>query len=314
VQDTELLLTSKEVRRKVNPMLGIIVQHSFYDDEVAKARQNPEKMNEVICKLLNVYQGMRVTKWLTGDQIRQRQVDRRITDCKYADGWQVFVGMDFGGNDDLFAISYLGVNYRPDQPADQRMFADCEVWIVEKALQDSPNRALYELWVQQGWLKVCPGEVFNPDNAINDLMQKTQQGLNLYMFGYDPAQSILPINTVKAWLQSLGIDANTIKGMVVPVSQSFVTMNGLLQHLEYMLLGMEYNTETGGWSFSNFSPPLFLSNSPLWPWGFGNAKVEISSSELRAIRKTNHHTKIDMIHALLDACYVFDLREGQIQQ
>lgn len=77
---------------------------------------------------------------------------------------------------------------------------------------------------------------------------------------------------------------------------------------------MEYNTETGGWSFSNFSPPLFLSNSPLWPWGFGNAKVEISSSELRAIRKTNHHTKIDMIHALLDACYVFDLREGQIQQ
>jgi phage terminase large subunit-like protein len=314
VQDTELLLTSKEVRRKVNPMLGIIVQHSFYDDEVAKARQNPEKMNEVICKLLNVYQGMRVTKWLTGDQIRQRQVDRRITDCKYADGWNIFVGLDFSHGDDLFAMSLMGVNYRPDQPADQRMFADTICWILEKAMNESPNRQLYELWVQQGWLKVCPGEVFNPDYAINELMSLNQQGLNMVFIGYDPAQSILPINTVKAWLQSLGIDANTIKGMVVPVSQSFVTMNGLLQHLEYMLLGMEYNTETGGWSFSNFSPPLFLSNSPLWPWGFGNAKVEISSSELRAIRKTNHHTKIDMIHALLDACYVFDLREGQIQQ
>jgi phage terminase large subunit-like protein len=313
-QDEQLLLTSKDIRRKINPMLGVTCQHQFYEDSIADMYNGKMTKAELFSKLFNVYMGMRVTKWLTGDQIRQRQVDRRITDCKYADGWQVFVGMDFGGNDDLFAISYLGVNYRPDQPADQRMFADCEVWIVEKALQDSPNRALYELWVQQGWLKVCPGEVFNPDNAINDLMQKTQQGLNLYMFGYDPAQSILPINTVKAWLQSLGIDANTIKGMVVPVSQSFVTMNGLLQHLEYMLLGMEYNTETGGWSFSNFSPPLFLSNSPLWPWGFGNAKVEISSSELRAIRKTNHHTKIDMIHALLDACYVFDLREGQIQQ
>jgi phage terminase large subunit-like protein len=314
MQDTETLLTSKDVRRKVNPMLGVIVQHSFYDDEVAKARQNPEKMNEVICKLLNVYQGARVTKWLTGDQIRQRQVDRRITDCKYEDGWNIFVGLDFGGNDDLFAITYLGVNYRQDQPADQRMFADCEVWIVEKALQESPNRPLYELWVEQGWLKVCPGEVFNPDYAINDLMQKNQQGLNLFMFGYDPAQSILPINTVKAWLQSLGIDAQTIKKMVVPVSQSFVTMNGLLQHLEYMLLGIEYNTDTGGWSFSNYNPPLFLSNSPLWPWGFGNAKVEISASELRAIRKTNQNTKIDMIHALLDACYVFDFSEGQIQQ
>jgi phage terminase large subunit-like protein len=295
-------------------MLGSIVQHSFYDDEIAKARQNPEKMNEVICKLLNVYQGSRVCKWLTGDQIRQRQRDLRIDSCKYQDGWNIFVGLDFGGNDDLFAISYLGVNYRQDQPADERMFADCEAWIVEKALNDSPNKALYELWVEQGWLKVCPGEVFIPDYAINDLMAKNQQGLNLFMFGYDPAQSILPINTVKAWLQSLGIDAQTIKKMVVPVSQSFVTMNGLLQHLEYMLLGIEYNTETNGWSFSNYNPPLFLSNSPLWPWGFQNAKVEISSSELRAIRKTNQHTKIDMIHALLDACYVFDLSEGQIQQ
>ena len=257
---------------------------------------------------------MRVTKWLTGDQIRQRQRDLRIDRCKYQDGWNIFVGLDFGGNDDLFAISYLGVNYRQDQPADERMFADCEAWIVEKALNDSPNKALYELWVEQGWLKVCPGEVFIPDYAINDLMAKNQQGLNLFMFGYDPAQSILPINTVKAWLQSLGIDAQTIKKMVVPVSQSFVTMNGLLQHLEYMLLGIEYNTETNGWSFSNYNPPLFLSNSPLWPWCFGNCRVEVSVSELRAVRKATQHSKIDPVHALLDAIYLFDLSEGQIQQ
>ena len=313
-QDEQLLLTSKELRRKINPMLGITCQHQFYEDSIADMYNGKMTKAELMSKLFNVYMSMRVTKWLTGDQIRQRQRDRRIDRCKYQDGWNIFVGLDFGGNDDLFAISYLGVNYRQDQPADERMFADCEAWIVEKALNDSPNKALYELWVEQGWLKVCPGEVFIPDYAINDLMAKNQQGLNLFMFGYDPAQSILPINTVKAWLQSLGIDAQTIKKMVVPVSQSFVTMNGLLQHLEYMLLGIEYNTETNGWSFSNYNPPLFLSNSPLWPWGFQNAKVEISSSELRAIRKTNQHTKIDMIHALLDACYVFDLSEGQIQQ
>ena len=313
-QDEQLLLTSKELRRKINPMLGITCQHQFYEDSIADMYNGKMTKAELMSKLFNVYMSMRVTKWLTGDQIRQRQRDLRIDRCKYQDGWNIFVGLDFGGNDDLFAISYLGVNYRQDQPADERMFADCEAWIVEKALNDSPNKALYELWVEQGWLKVCPGEVFIPDYAINDLMAKNQQGLNLFMFGYDPAQSILPINTVKAWLQSLSIDAQTIKKMVVPVSQSFVTMNGLLQHLEYMLLGIEYNTETNGWSFSNYNPPLFLSNSPLWPWGFQNAKVEISSSELRAIRKTNQHTKIDMIHALLDACYVFDLSEGQIQQ
>jgi phage terminase large subunit-like protein len=320
--DEQLLLTSKELRRKINPMLGITCQHQFYEDSIADMYNGKMTKAELMSKLFNVYMSMRVTKWLTGDQIRQRQVPRRITDCKYQDGWNIFVGLDFGGNDDLFAISYLGVNYRKDAPVDQRMFADCEAWIVEKALNDSPNKALYELWVEQGWMKVCPGEVFNPDLAINSLMAKNDEGLNLYCFGYDPAQSILPINTIKAWLQSLfqtqGVPqkeiVDMIKRMVVPVSQSFVTMNGLLQHLEYMLLGIEYNTETNGWSFSNYNPPLFLSNSPLWPWGFQNAKVEISSSELRAIRKTNQHTKIDMIHALLDACYVFDLSEGQIQQ
>ena len=312
--DEQLLLTSKDIRRKINPMLGITCQHQFYEDSIADMYNGKMTKAELFSKLFNVYMEMRVTKWLSGDQIRQRQINRRITECKYTDGWNIFVGLDFSQGDDLFAISYLGVNYRHDMPADQRMFADCEVWIIEKALLESPNRPLYELWIEQGWLSVCPGEVFNPDYAINDLMQKTQQGLNLYMFGYDPAQSILPINTVKAWLQSLNIDAKTIKNMVVPVSQSFVTMNGLLQHLEYMLLGIEYNADTNGWSFSDYNPPLYLSNSPLWPWCFGNCKVEISSSELRAVRKASQHAKIDPVHALLDAVYVFDLSEGVIQQ
>lgn len=310
--EDELLFTDRNIRRKVNPMLGKIVQHSFYEQAISDSRLDPITRQETITKLFNVYRSMRVTTWLTGDQIRPRQIERRITDCKYNDGWNVFVGLDFGGNDDLFAISYLGVNYRSDYAPDQRYFADCEVWIVEKALQESPNRQLYELWVEQGWIQVCPGEVFNPDYAINDLMAKNQQGLNLYMFGYDPAQSIQPINTIKAWLQSLGIDAATIKRMVVPVPQSFVAMNGLIQKIEWLLLGQEYNTETGGVSFTNDTPFLRLSNSPLWPWGFQNAKIEISSSELRAVRKSTHHAKIDMIHALLDACYVFDLSEGTI--
>ena len=163
-------------------------------------------------------------------------------------------------------------------------------------------------------MKVCPGEVFNPDYAINDLMQKNQQGLNLFMFGYDPAQSIQPINTIKAWLQSLGIDAATIKRMVVPVPQSFVNMNGLIQKLEWLLLGQEYNTETGGWSYTNDTPFLYLSPTPLFPWCFSNCRIEVSASELRAVRKSGQNNKIDVVHALLDASYVFDLSEGQIQQ
>ena len=61
-RDEDYLLTSKTVRRKINPMLGKIVQHSFYDDECAKSRMDETKKNETIAKLFNVYRGMSVAQ------------------------------------------------------------------------------------------------------------------------------------------------------------------------------------------------------------------------------------------------------------
>lgn len=309
-QDEELLLTSKDVRRKVNPMLGIIVQHSFYDDEIAKARQNPEKMNEVICKLLNVYKGAKVTKWITGDRIRPLQIDRRITDCRYQDGWQVFVGLDFSQGDDLFAVTYLAVDYTPSDTMRGRFFADTDCWVLEETMRQSPNRPLYEQWVAQGWLHVCPGEVFDSMLAINRIAEVAQSGVNIVSFGYDPAQSIQPINQLKAWLQTLfqRTDvspkelADVIQRMVIPVSQTSMTQNPRIGELEHMILEKE--------------PWLSFSASPLWPFCFGNCACELNSSDLRRIVKGGPPPthKIDPIHGLLDALYGFDLSEGRIEQ
>ena len=308
-QDEELLLTSKDVRRKVNPMLGIIVQHSFYDDEIAKARQNPEKMNEVICKLLNVYKGAKVTKWITGDRIRPLQTDRRITDCRYQDGWQVFVGLDFSQGDDLFAVTYLAVDYTPSDTMRGRFFADTDCWVLEETMRQSPNRPLYEQWAAAGWLHICPGEVFDSMLAINRIAAVAQSGVNIVSFGYDPAQSIQPINQLKAWLQTLfqRTDvspkelADVIQRMVIPVSQTSMTQNPRIGELEHMILEKE--------------PWLTFSASPLWPFCFGNCACELNSSDLRRIVKGGPPPthKIDPIHGLLDALYGFDLSEGRIE-
>lgn len=308
-QDEELLLTSKDVRRKVNPMLGIIVQHSFYDDEIAKARQNPEKMNEVICKLLNVYKGAKVTKWITGDRIRPLQTDRRITDCRYQDGWQVFVGLDFSQGDDLFAVTYLAVDYTPSDTMRGRFFADTDCWVLEETMRQSPNRPLYEQWAAQGWLHVCPGEVFDSMLAINRIAAVAQSGVNIVSFGYDPAQSIQPINQLKAWLQTLfqRTDvspkelADVIQRMVIPVSQTSMTQNPRIGELEHMILEKE--------------PWLSFSMNPMWPWMFGNCACELNSSDLRRIVKGGPQAthKMDGVAALIDALYGFDLSEGRIE-
>lgn len=312
-QDEELLLTSKTIRAKVNPMLGIIVQHSFYDDEVTKARQNPEKKNEVICKLLNVYKGARMTKWITGDRIRPLQVQKRITDCHYQDGWRVFVGLDFSLGDDLYAMVTLGVNYTPSDTMRGRFFADAVAWVLEKTMKESPNRPLYEEWVRQGWLYVCPGEVFDSMLSINQLAAiDDRQDIDIRFFGYDPAQSIQPINQLKAWLQTIlqkknpqatAADiASVIQQMVVPVSQTALTQNPRIAELESMILDKE--------------PWIEFSMSPLWPWCFGNCAAEVSSSDLRRIVKGGPQPthKIDLVHALLDALYGFDLAEGRVSE
>ena len=310
-QDEELLLTSKDVRRKVNPMLGIIVQHSFYEDEIAKARQNPEKMNEVVCKLFNTYKGVRVTHWIKADRIRPLQIERRIEDCKYADGWKVFTGLDFSQGDDLFAVTYLAVNYTPSDTMQGRFFADCDLWVLEETMKQSPNRPLYEQWVEQGWLHVCPGEVFDSMHAINRIAAVAEQGVNIVSFGYDAAQSIQPINQLKAWLQTLFQKrgdvspkdlADVIQRMVVPVSQTAMTQNPRIGELEHMILEKE--------------PWLTFSMNPMWPWMFGNCAAELNSSDLRRIVKGGPQPthKIDGVAALEDALYLFDLSEGRIEQ
>ena len=299
--EEEYILTSRTLRRKVNPMLGVIVQHSFYDDEIAKSRLDAQKKTETITKLFNVYQNGQVKSWdVSADKIRLLQQPRRVTDCLYQEGWDTFVGMDFSGGDDLFAISYLSVNRRNTAlPMNQRFMADTEAWVSEAALNRSPNRPLFEKWIEQGWLHVCPGEVFNPDLAINALMQKNEAGVNLMMFGYDPAQSKQPINTLKAWLQSLGIDQLSIKDMVVPVSQSYMTFNPLIGELEYMTIGED--------------PWLRFSESPLWPWCFGNCQVVETKEGLRKLLKSGSENKVDPVHALVDALYCFDLSEGRME-
>ena len=309
-QDENALLTDERIWRKSNPMIGISVQPSFYQQEAYKARQNTDNRKEFITKLVNVYQTGRITKWIKSERIRPLQIDRRIEDCKYGDGWNVFVGMDFALGDDLFAITYLAVDYRPSDTMAGRFFADCDLWVLESTMNDSPNRKLYEAWQQQGWLHVAPGEVFDSTYAINRIAEVVQAGVNIMYFGYDPAQSAQPINQLKAWLQTLFQQrgeaslkelAETIQRMVVPVSQTAMTQNPRIGELEHMILEKE--------------PWLNFSANPMIPFCFGNCAAEANSSDLRRIVKGGPQPthKIDFVHALLDALYCFDLSEGRIE-
>ena len=310
-REEHTILTKPTLRRKVNPMLGIIVQHSSYDAWIAEARGDQTKMPELLAKYFNIYQTGRMTHWIKADRIRPLQIERRIEDCKYQDGWQVFTGLDFAQGDDLFAVTYMAVDYKPSDTMRGRFFVDTDLWVLEETMKHSPNRPLYKQWIAQGWLHVCEGEVFDSMHAINRIAAVAEQGVNIVSFCYDPAQSIQPINQLKAWLQTLFQQrgdispkelADMIQRMVVPVSQTALTQNPRITELEDMILGKE--------------PWMTFSMNPMIPWCFGNCAAEVSSSDLRRIVKGGPQPthKIDFVHGLLDALYGFDLAEGRVSE
>ena len=299
-QDEQLLMTSKEVRRKVNPMLGIIVQHSFYDDEVAKARQNPEKKNEVISKLLNVYHAATIQEWVKAEQVRPLQTDRRIDQCTKKDGWVVFVGLDFSQGDDLHTASYLAARKHPSGRGTE-FFADCDAWIKEDTLEQSSVRALYEQWIKDGWLHKSPGKVFQPSLFINRLDELFKQGVQFAAWGYDKYQSKDPVNALKAYLQSV---------MKVPNPEPYVQV--------VSQLNSEFNAPTDDLYAAMFAPVPFIgfSGNPLWPFCFGNCALEIDGRDnKRPVKRTpgSDSCKVDPVQALIMAMDLYTRFEGTRQ-
>ena len=116
-------------------------------------------------------------------------------------------------------------------------------------------------------------------------------------FGYDKYQSKDPINALKAFLQSnMGIQ--NPDPYVQVVSQ----------------LNSEFNAPTDDLYAAMFAPVPFISYSasPLWPFCFGNAVLEIDGREnKRPVKRSQSDScKIDPVQALIMALDLYERYEG----
>ena len=295
-REEEYMLTSKTLRRKVNPMLGKIVQHAFYEQEVASARMDETKKKETISKLFNVYSSGKIQEWIKPEQVRPLQTDRRIDQCTARDGWVIFTGLDFSQGDDLHTAAYLTARRHPSGRGTE-FFADCDAWIKQETLERSAIRPLYESWIEHGWLHVSEGKVFQPSLYITRLGELFQKGCQFMYWGYDKYKSKDPINSLKAFLQSVMKVANPDPYIQV-VSQ----------------LNSEFDGPTDDLYKAMFAPVPFISFSmnPLWPWCFGNCMLEIDGREnKRPVKRSQSDScKIDPVQALIDAMILYQRYEG----
>lgn len=294
----EYILTSHALRRKINPMLGIIVQYDFYDREMAKARQDGEqKFAECVSKLFNVYRSGIVQEWIKPEEVRELQCEMRIDDCTADKGWVVFTGLDFSQGDDLHTAAYLAARKHPCGRGTE-YFADCDVWVKESTAEKSAIRPLYEQWERDGWLHYSPGKVFEPALYIQRLDELLKKGVQFMYWGYDKYQSKDPINTLKAFLQSnMGV-ANPDPYIQV-VSQLNSEFNGPTDNLVKIM-------------FTKPIQAMSFSNSPLWPFCFGNAVLEVDGrGNKRPVKRAQTDScKIDPVQAIIMAMDLYERYEG----
>ena len=286
-QDEEALLTDEKIWRKSNPMIGVSVQPSFYEQEAHKALQNPDNRKEFITKLVNVYHSATVKEWIKPEQIRAMQTDRRIDDCKWQDGWIVYAAFDFSHGDDFDAVTFLAYNVRSKE-----YFADCDAWVNEEAFNASPFRPLYEKWKQDGWLHVSGQTTVAPEAPITRIMELDRKDIDFRGFGYDAYQSKEPILLLNEWLYN-EVGMAKPETIVVPVSQTLATYNSAVQKVDYCVAG---------------AVRLSFSPSPLWPWEFGNAVLEEDArmGNKKPVKRSKASAgKVDNVQCLC-SCFVLE--------
>ena len=292
-------LDDPELFKKVNRSIGTTVQPTYYRERLHEAATGTEDTKqEVLTKDFNQWEGVSIKEWIKAEQVRPLQLEMRIDDCTKDKGWVIFGGLDFSQGDDLHTGGWLAARKHPSGRGTE-FFADFDAWIKESTLKHSSIRPLYEQWIAQGWLHVSPGEIFQPSLFINRLDELIKKGCQFMYFGYDKYQSKDPINTLKAYLQSVWGIANPDPYIQV-VSQ----------------LNSEFNAPTDDLFAAMFAPVPFISfsHNPMWPWCFGNAALEIDGRDnKRPVKRSQSDScKVDPVQALIMALDLYERYEGTL--
>ncbi len=259
--------------RKVQPHLGITVQPDFYENEYQKALLTSEDMMTFRTKLLNIFVQDKTKSWLTQDDISALAIPfdiKRVQGCP-----NTMVSVDLSVCDDFSTVSYTiqdNTNYE--------FYSYTDYYIPEILLTTHQNRNLYQRWVDNGHLKVCPGNVIDYDMISDDIVANSKT-LNILQIGYDPYKSLEFVNRMAA----LGN-----KKALVPVSQLYGTFTSPVE-------SMEYAVKTG---------KMHFANNPITWYCFGNAVLDEDRMENKKPIKRSKNSKIDGVITNLMNLYLFN--------
>ncbi|MGL5262210.1 MAG: terminase TerL endonuclease subunit, partial [Bacteroides sp.] len=244
-----------------------------YENEYQKALLTSEDMMTFRTKLLNIFVQDKTNAWLTQDDVSALAIDlnlKRITGYPNA-----MVSVDLSVSDDFSAVTYT-----IHDSSTYKFYSYTDYYIPEVLLTTHPNKNLYQRWVDNGHLKVCPGNVINYDMISDDILENNQY-VKILQIGYDPYKSLEFVNRMSA----LGN-----KKSLVPVSQLYGTFTSPVESMEYAVKTSNIN----------------FANNPITWYCFGNAIIDEDRMENKKPIKRSKNAKIDGVITNLMNLYLFN--------
>lgn len=256
--------------RKVQPHFGITVREDFYINEYRRAIRDAEAMLAFRTKLLNVFAESATKEWITHEMATSMMTEGRLEDLRGKPA--CMVAIDLSVHDDFSAVAYCVYDRRR-----KAFHTYVDYYFPEGALDNHPNRELYEVWANQGYLKLCDGDVIDYAMIVNDILNanKYVQILNI---GYDAYKSLTCVNMLRG-----AVGVHRADKILRAVPQTY-------GHFTSPVDNFEYGARTGS---------EFLNNNPINAYCFANAVIDIDRMENKKPIKRNALLKIDGVIVVL---------------
>jgi phage terminase large subunit-like protein len=226
--------------RKANPHWGISVNPDDLRKLAAKAKNMPSAAAEFKQKRLNLWVNSE-QPWLSIEGFRAGQSSWSPEDMR---GASCYVGVDLASKLDLLSVSLL---FPPTDGREAWRYLQY-IWTPEATLKDRAHRdrAPYQRWVEEGWLRTMPGT--DMDYAVvREQLKADRLRFDIRLVGFDPWHA-----------DKMGKELVTIDGFaaerVVHVAQTYAGMSSAAQHFEAAVLAAKVdarNCPVTQWSASN---------------------------------------------------------------
>jgi phage terminase large subunit-like protein len=193
------------------------------------------------------------------------------------------VAMDLSVCDDFSVVVYNVYN-RPQK----KFFLWLDCYIPEEALKEHANKELYKVWVENGWLKVCPGAVISQTMIVEDVLMRNRQ-VTILQIGYDAYKAQEVVNALSAAVAAEGGNPEKI---LRPVPQTYGAFTSPVETFEMAAKVVPARVQ--------------LCMNPIFPYCFGNCYLDEDKMRNKKPLKRKENLKIDAAIASLMTFWLYN--------